>query len=281
MLREVYQDTTNIKVGELIEYLENIGGKGLRKSNIAQTILKVKWKQTEIEHISRCHIQSAILYLNFLNSKKELDIHKVQHTIAEIVNYVKVIDNEEDISFIISSTNTLPTNIHYGNAKSLFFNQKLKSVKDNYDSDILVLYGIRLSLEQRIHGILGIDYVNSNDRPIPLSKLIEITKSLKNIEFNEDVDWERIIQINKWVNHFIHRNLRPHPWMIFIVFTYLDSLLNGGKYLHKDGRITISINASTIVHNDDDLTSEILEVLNAEFNNVIIKWSFQRDVLKL
>lgn len=151
--------------------------------------------------------------------------------------------------------------------------------KKRYDLDILVLYALRLSLERRILGFLGIDFIISNEKPVGLSKLLKIVKKLDNVIYKDEIDWDKIEVVNNWINHHMHRHLRPYPWVIHQAFEVVDPLLEKSKVI--DGNtIHYSIHASTFVHDEEAFHAEIEERINAEMPNVYIAWKANKDILK-
>jgi hypothetical protein len=282
LLKKVYNLPSYENLKELISYFETIRGKNLKILFIRHKIFKTSWKGSEIRAISKCHIEAAIIYLKHLASiKEESDFTKeIRIVIAEIIPFLKQIDNEQDTSFILGSCNTLPSFVHYTNAQELFYNHNIREdYRTNYNCDLLVLYALRLTLEKRIFSIIGIDHITNNDnRPIPLSKMIKIVKSLKEIEFSSTINWIEIEATNKWLNHFMHRNLRPHPWTIHQIFKTIDNLISNKPFKNKN-TISYSWYSDTVVKNIAAFEKEIKEILENEFPNSNVIWLNKSEVL--
>ncbi len=259
ILKTVYNSPDNNSIQSIIQYFDTISGKDLKLPFIRQKLFKTSWKGSEIRTISRCHLQAAIIYINHLMSIKQLsDLTKeMKMIIAEIVPYVKKLDIKQDTSFIIMSTNDLPSFAHSLNAQELFYNHNIRiDYRNNYSCDILVLYALRLTLEKRINGIIGVDYILSKDnKPISLSRIIKLIQSLKNIEFSSSIKWDEIEAVNKWLNHFMHRNLRPHPWIIHQAFDIFNEILSIKPYKHEKGEI-YSWYGTTVVKNKIEFGKE-------------------------
>lgn len=284
ILKSAYFSTDNKNVESLLQYFDTISGKKLKLPFIRQKLFKTSWKGSEIRLIYRCHLQAAILYIDHLMTVKPLSdlTEEVKMIIAEIVPYVRELNNEQDTSFIIMSPNDPPSFAHYLNAQELFYNHNIREdYRNNYSCDILVLYSLRLTLEKRIYGIVGVDYIlNKDKKPVPLSKMIKLIQSLKNIEFSSSISWEEIEAVNRWLNHFMHRNLRPHPWIIHQVFETLNEILRNKTYKHFNREIH-SWYGTTVVKNKDEFEKEIEDTIRKEFPGCKIIWTNSQELLML
>ena len=281
LLRNTYHDPSFENVESLINYLLTIGGKELKLALVRQLLFKVKWQEKELKLLHKCHVQAAAIYLKYLLlSKKEVGEDEVKIVIADISKCIEVLDPGQNASFIVLSTNTLSSAVHYKQAESIFYTHSLPIERGgNYDFDLLVLYALRLSLEKRIHGFLGIDVILNHSKPISLSKLIKIAKRLQKIEYSSAVNWNEIEWINNWLNHFMHRHLRPYPWIIHQAFEVLNAILLPSE--HKKGTRTIySLYAATVVEDYEELKKELESKLIQEFKDVKIIWSFEQEIIK-
>ncbi len=218
-LKSAYTELTNENVERLIEYLKRIGGKPLTTNCKRQNAFKISWTERETKLLTRCHVQNAAEYLNFI--KGDISKGQLRTVIADVANYVEFLDSNEDTSFIILSTNTQPSAVHFDSAKRLFYNHQIREQnQNNYSTDLLTLYAIRLSLESRVRGLLGIDYATTNGKNIGLSTFIKVAKGLKSVEYSTETDWTEIEWVNTWLNHHMHRHLRPYPWIIHQALKY-------------------------------------------------------------
>lgn len=280
LLKEVYYQPNSINIGELINYLKSISGNDLKLNHIRQYLFKTRWKKADIKLKIRCNVKAAAFYLIHLQKTKEtIDKEEIKIIIADIIRYVASLDPKHDTSFIWMSTNTLPSTVHFEHAQSLFYNHKLpENSKKHYDSDFLVLYALRLALENRIHGILGIDYVNSNNKPISLANLILILKDLNNIEFSNKIRWDEINWVNKWLNHYMHRHIRPYPWVIHQAFEILNNILKPSTYNNEKVKY-LSFYASTVVRDQASLDAEIISKIKESYTDVKINWANEKEIL--
>lgn len=280
-LKSAYINSTQENIEGLINYLKNIGGKTLTMICLRQNAFKTKWTEREYMLICRCHIQNAAEYL--ISIKNDFSNNQIKVIIADIAKYVKALDINEDVSFIIVSTKTLPSAIHFDIAKRLFFTHQIRDQnQNNYHTDILTIYSLRLSLESRIRGLLGIDYATttSKGKNIGLSTLIKVSKELKSISYSDDFNWTEIEWINDWLNHHMHRNIRPYPWVIFQAIEALKSFVDPKDPLLIDGRIVSSIYSATYVYNEVELEKEIETALKTEYHEIEIKWLSEREIMK-
>lgn len=279
ILKSAYTNLNQENVENLIQYLRVIGGKSLTIKCKRQNAFKTSWTDRETKLLTRCQVQNAADYLSFIqnNIKKE----QLRTVIADIANYVKVLDSNEDTSFVILSTNTLPSAIHFDSAKRLFYNHQIREQnQNNYSSDLLVLYAIRLSLENRVRRLLGIDYATNNGKNIGLSTLIKISKGLKSVEYSLKVEWVEIEWVNNWLNHHMHRHIRPYPWIIHQALEVLKPFVDPKEPLKKSNRTIRSFHSATYVKDESILEKEIELNLRKLYPNVKIEWLNKREIVK-
>lgn len=282
ILKTTFYNPSIINTETLVNYLNSISGKPLTITCIRQNLFKTKWSSRINVLMNRCHIKAAALYLTHLiTEEKSLEFSEsIKTTIADIIPYVKELDRNEDCSFILANTNTLPSSQHYKHARWIFYKNRLPDNSNRrYDLDVLVLYALRLSLEKRILGFLGIDYLLSNGRPVGLSKIILIATKLKNVKFDPQINWNEIMMVNNWLNHYMHRRMRPYPWGIHQVFEVLNPFLLSGRISDGD-TVYASIYASTFVDDENKLNAEIQDSIKTLIHKSEIQWSYDRDILK-
>jgi hypothetical protein len=278
-LKSTYLTSTRGNIEKLIVHLEIIGGKKLTVFCRRQNAFKVKWTNREIEIRNRCHVQNAAEYLQSI--KDNCLNYQIRTVIADIAIYVSALDKNEDVSFILLSTNILPSAIHFDIAKSLFFTHQIRDKnQNNYDMDLLAIYALRLSLESRIKGLLGIDYAISRGRKIGLSSLIEVSKGLKNVIYSNEVNWAEIEWINEWINHHMHRHIRPYPWIIFQAIESLKSFVDPKDPFVDKERTVYSFYSATYVQNEEELQEEVFTTLKQKYSSIEIKWLSKREIIK-
>lgn len=278
-LKSAYINSTQENIEGLIDYLQNIGGKTLTMICLRQNAFKTEWTMRENKLICRCHVQNATEYL--ISIKNDFSNNQIKVVIADIAKYVKALDTNEDVSFIMVSTNTLPSAIHFDIAKRLFFTHQIRDQnQNNYNTDILTIYSLRLSLESRIRGLLGIDYATNKGKNIGLSTLIKVSKGLKSVNYSDEFNWAEIEWINNWLNHHMHRHIRPYPLIIFQAIEALKSFLDPKEPLLIDDRIVYSFYTATYVYNEVELEKEIETALKREYPEIEIKWLSEREIVK-
>jgi hypothetical protein len=278
-LKTVYNSGNLENVLNLIDYLKSIGGKELKQSCRRQNAFKTSWPLKEEKLRARCHIQNAIEYLHSI--KNEFSGDQINTVVADIAKYVKLLDSNEDTDFILLSSNTLPSAIHFGNARSLFYLHKIPEKNNNYDTDLIVIYAIRLSLESRIKGLLGIDYVTENGIPIGLAKLIKVSKELKSVKYSDKFNWIEIQWVNEWLNHHLHRLLRPYPWVIHQAIEVLQPFLSPKEPIINQHTMRYSFYSASIVENEKIFKTEVETALNLQGSNINIQWKFQQEVMMI
>jgi hypothetical protein len=277
-LKISYSDSTPENLEQLINFFQRIGGKVLSVSCRRQNAFKTKWTKKEEILRNRCHIQNAAEYLNSI--KHNYSQGQIKVIIADIAEYVKYLDSNEDVSFILLSTNTLPSAIHFDIAERLFLTHQIRDQnQDNYGTDLLTIYSLRLSLESRIRGLLGIDYAINNGKPVGLNLLIKVAKELKSVKYSEKVNWSEIEWINEWINHHMHRLLRPYPWIIHQAIESLKSFVFPKDPVSIDDRTIYSFYSATCVVNESELHNEIEYALKNEYPKIVIKWMNKREIM--
>lgn len=270
---------TNKNLDNLIAYLQEIGGKPLTTSCKRQNAFKTSWLNKENKLLARCHVQNASEYLSFL--REDIKRKQLRTVVADITHFVELLDPNEDTSFIILSTNTQASAIQFDNAKRLFYNHQIRrQYQNNYSIDLLNLYAIRLSLESRVRGLLGIDYATTNRNNIGLSTLIKISKNLKSIEYSEKIKWTEIEWVNNWLNHHMHRHIRPYPWIIHQALEILKPFVDPKEPLIKSDRTIHSFYSATYVNDESALENEIELKLKELYPEVEIRWLNKREIVK-
>lgn len=279
-LKDIYYNITNDNIDKLISYFRDIGGKELKVSLRRQYAFKTKWEDKEKDLISRCHVQNAAEYIESI--KEGCSQNQVEQVIVDIVNYVAYLDRNEDVSFVFANTNILPSAIHFTSAEHLFYNHNIrKDFQANNDMDLVVIYLLRLSLESRIKGLLGVDTITKGESSnVGLFDLIKICEDLKTITYSENVNWMEIKWINKWLNHYIHRNIRPYPWSIYQAIKALEGFIDPKEPVFYNGKRTYSFYSATYVEDEGIFHDEVKDKLTSKYPDIEIRWLHQREILK-
>lgn len=277
-LETCYRNLTPENLELLIKYFESLSGKRLSVSCRRQNAFKTKWTKREEDLRNRCHIQNAVEYLQSIKNSHSKG--QIQTVIADIAQYVELLDPNEDVSFIFTSTNTLPSAVHFEIAQKLFLTHQIEQQnQNNYASDLLTIYSIRMSLESRIRRLLGIDFATNNGKPVSLKRLIKVSKELKSVKYSKEVNWAEIEWINDWINHYMHRLLRPSPWIIHQAIESLKSFINPTDSVSIDDRTIYSFYSATYVENEEEFHKEIESALKSELPEINIKWLDKREVM--
>lgn len=228
---------------------------------------------------NRCHVQNAADYLQSI--KDNYSKSQIKVVIADIAKYVNALDTNEDVSFTHVSTNTLPSAIHFDIAKRLFMTHQIRDQnQNNYNTDLLTIYALRLSLESRIRGFLGIDYATNKGKNVGLSSLIKISKVLNSVKYSKDFNWTEIEWINEWINHHMHRHLRPYPWTIHQAIESLKTFVDPKEPFITESRTVYSFYSATYVENEEELQEEIESSLKQEYPEIEITWLTKREIMK-
>lgn len=279
--KKIYFSTDNSDYAEdFINYLDKLGGKEFKSQYLRENLFKTAWNSKENPIRDRCQIQSAKKYFEFL-IKKENSRKQIENLVADLIPYIYALDKNENLDFIVANSNIIHSTIHFHSAKNLFYqHQILDSHQDNYMSDLLAVYALRLSLEKRIRAILGIDFATSNGRKVGMSTFIEVAQELKSIEYSENINWNHIKLVINWANHFMHRHIRPYPWVIHEAIQVLETLLNSKKPINlKNGRKLYSHNSPIYVENKSEFEKEIDEIIKSKIPNIKISKLDYKEVI--
>ena len=282
-LKQAYYSNSKEAMDALISYLEEIGGRKFKPNQISNYITKTKWKKQESIILFRVHIQVIVHYLKAINYDFNTDIRIIKSIVADITEVFKTFENnsKEDLDWIMISSNVLPSFVHFKHAKGLFQNKQIGCSKEKSNEyDLLSVYGARLALEKRILSLIKIDYVLEGNSPIGLSKILALIESFESIKFDDELDWKLIIKINKWINHFIHRQIRPWPWTIYKIYEYLEVILGSGV-IKENGKNIYSFYYSTVIIDEQNLEDETIDKLTMKFENVKLKWSHKHEAVIL
>lgn len=279
-LKSAYTEPTKGNIDNLIEYLKEIGGKTLTNKCRRQNAFKISWTNRDNALLFRCHAQNAAEYLEFIKNTGYTD-NQIKVIVADIADVVNQLDENEDTNFILLSPNIQPSAIHFDTAKRLFYNHQIREQnQNNYSTDLLTIYAIRLSLENRIRGLLGIDFAVSKGKNIGLSTLIKIAKKLKSVVYSDSFDWDEIEWVNNWLNHHMHRHIRPYPWTIHQAIETLKHLIDPKEPIKLSERIIYSFYSATYVNDENELEKEVELNLYKLYPELKIKWLSNREILK-
>lgn len=278
-LQSAFNEPNREKIEKLIVYLKEIGGKALSLRCRRQNAFKTSWKNKDASLLTRCHIQNAMEYLDYI--KNGFSGNQIKVVISDIADYVKALDSNEETSFVALSTNTQPSAVHFDIAKRLFYNHQIRDqYQNNYSTDLLTLYAIRLSLENRVRGFLGIDYATSKGKNIGLSTLIKVSKKLESVKYSDNFDWTEIEWVNNWLNHHMHRHIRPYPWITHQAIEVLKPFVDPKEPLKKSDKMIYSFYSSTVVNDEEELEKETKSILQEQYPEVNITWLSKREIVK-
>ena len=277
ILKNTFYNPTDKNLTESIDYLTTLSKTVFKESHRREFILKTSWKEKEFKKRDLCHVQSATKY--FSDNKDFLKQEQIKIVIADLSYFLKRLKAHQNFDFLLGNTNIVPIVINLKIARSIFTNHQIPGEhKDSYSSGTLSIYALRLSLEQRIRGLLGIIYAENKGRPIGLASLIKIAKDLKSVEYHQSINWTQIELVNKWINHFMHRALRPEPWTIYESFEILQPLIDPTFSLIKEGREYHSWHNAAFVLDADEYKNEVKTEIRRKYGEVKIHWASELAV---
>ena len=233
-------------------------------------------RNSAIANLAAARITLDRILILLPNGINEVLKEFLEDFICDIGHWIKVIDDKQNFSWLILNTNNSISHSYYYRVRQSLYGIDLKKY-NTYDSLFInATLLIRHTIEQRIKGILGIDFINnSKNRPIGLSYIIEIFSKLEKLTFRKEIDIKRISKINAWANHYLHRGLRPAPWQLEWAEFELGKLFYLGETTDKK---KLSIYASFETENLQDLRDEFELRLKRKAGNVTIRWRSDHEI---
>lgn len=280
ILKEVFQNPTSENVEDLIKEIYLRIPKRSTPNAIFDSVFKTSWNERESKSRLKKNILAACDFLEFLRKEQnENFIKNVKSCIADLFPLLEDYFDEKDLKFRVLNTNTLSSLFFWDIVESLFYRDTFVSKTGTRDSyDLPVIYLMRLSLESRIHGFLGIDLIRVRGKSIQLAELIKFSSKMKSVIFDSRLNWDRIEKINNWLNHFMHRHIRPYPWSIHLAINELKPFFMNGEKIYN-GKKSYSWFNSTSAYNRSELKEELISYLNEKYgNDVVIVWSHNPEI---
>ncbi len=262
----------------LLSYLKKYSGT-FKPNGVLNRILMIEWNIKHIPERDKAIVQSAINYISyFLKLVEKQDdnldayISNIKTGIVDLKPTICRIDENIDFEFLLGNTNIQETSIQHKIVEYLFYKNSLPKNASKYDLEHLTIPFLRTILESKIKGILGVDILrNDKNLSIDLSDLLKILPDLKSISLHKAYAPNILSMIMKWLNHFMHRNLRPESYILYQLLQYIDPLFRPGKITHEDG-VLFSINSSAFTNDIDAYHAEVENILSSKFPGCYIQW---------
>ncbi len=264
----------------LFEYLGQIQSLKKKDDWLFNQIFKIKWDEKETKNVSIANVAAAKETLQRLISQNpSIDnlaiIELLVDLVCDIRFWMNKVDPKQDFTWLISNTNAADSRFYYTVFHSLMFGDKELSQLNSDARFISATLLIRHTIEQRIKGLLGIDYIINKNRPIGLSTIIENVGKLRQLKYRNGIDFNRISKINDWANHFLHRGIRTHPWQIEWPNVELEKWFYKGITIDEKAK---SIHASFETEDLNLIRTEFEEKIKIKFPNYIIKWHNDSEI---
>ena len=262
----------------LLSYLNKYSGT-YKPNGVLSRILLIEWEEINISERDKAIVQSAINYISYflkLVEKNDENLNayilNIKTGVADLKPTICRVDKNIDFEFLLLNTNTQQTSIQHKIVEYLFYKNSLPKNASKYDLEHLTVPFLRTILESKIKRILGVDILrNEKNLAIDLSVLLKILPELKSISLHKAYDPNILSMIMKWLNHFMHRNLRPESYILYQVLQYIDPLFSPGKITHKNG-VLFSLNSSAFTNDIDAYHSEVENILSSKFPGCYIQW---------
>ncbi len=264
----------------LYDYLEQIPSLKKKEDWVFNHIFKTKWDDKELKNVSIANVSAAKETLHrLLKQNPGIDNLAIIELLVDLICDIRVwmnkVDPKQDFTWLISNTNATDSRFYYTVFHSLMFEEKERSKLNSDARFISATLLIRHTIEQRIKGLLGIDYLANNNRPIGLSSIIENVGKLTLLKYKNGIDFNKISKINDWANHFLHPGIRPHPWQI----EWADVEL--GKWFFKGNTLDEKYNSIHASFETEDLNllrAEFEEKIKMKFPSYVIKWHNDSEI---
>jgi hypothetical protein len=258
----------------LLQYLEQIQSLKKKEDWVFNQIFKTKWNEKETKNVAIANVSAAKETLQrLIKQNPGIDNLAIIELLVDLICDIRVwmnkVDPKQDFTWLISNTNKADSRFYYTVFHSLMFEKKKLSRLNSDARFVSATLLIRHTIEHRIKGLLGIDYIINNNRPIGLSSIIENVGKLSMLKYRNGIDFNRISKINDWANHFLHRGIRPYPWLIEWANTELEKWFYKGITLDEK---FLSVHASFETEDLGLLRAEFEEKIKIKFPTCIIKW---------
>ena len=270
-------------LSHIVDHLNGLSDLVKKENWIFDHILKKSWGEKEIQNLAIANVAAARITLNrLLHNFPKIDNEVLKEfcidLICDIAFWMKKVDPNQDFSWFIFNTNNAVSHSYQMAVRYSLYGideEKFKTYDARFVNATLLL---RHTIEQRIKGILGIDYIHGSNRPISLSIIIEVLSELSNIKPKAGIDLKRISKINDWANHYLHRGLRPHPWQLEWAENELSKMFFIGNTSDKR---TYSIYAAFETETLTKVREEFEFKLNKKLNDIRIKWRTDAEIYEV
>jgi hypothetical protein len=265
--------------GYVIDYLKVYSSK-LKLNGLLQRILMIEWDERNQSLRDKAIVQAARKYIQKLLS----DLNTYTEFITPITNSIKTaiadlfptiirLDKDFGKPFIIGNTNTMETSMQFHFLENLFFSHRIPPSADKYQIDHLTVPFLRALLESKIKQVLGIDILrDESNKSIEVSKILKLFSELKSIKLNKSFETGILKLIMEWLNHYMHRNIRPEPYVFNSVLEFLRPIFTPGNISSKNRKL-YSINSSAFVEDLEIYHNEVELKLQKKFPNCFIVWT--------
>lgn len=263
---------------DFLNYLNQHSG-SFKQNELLRQVLSIKWQKKDIKARDKAIVQSASNYIshflklieNNVDSREDY-ISNIKTGLADLKPSICRIDSDIDFNFIIGNTNIQQSSIQYKIVEALFYENSLRKSATKYELDHLTVPFLRTILESKIKSIIGVDILrDSKNFAIDLSEILKVLPQLKSVTLNKAYDPNILSMIMKWLNHLMHRNLRPESYILYQVLQYVEPMFKPGKIVHDKG-VLFSINISVFTNDLEAYHSEIEKILNSKFSGCYIQW---------
>lgn len=259
----------------LHEYFINLSIKEKKEVWIFDFLFKTEWEKKEEKNLAIAYIIAAKISLErILKFNPKIDnpviVELLMNFICDFKYWINIIDQQQDFSWLLSNTRDTISKFYYDAVRFTLYGDKKSEFRNSDARFISATLLIRHTIEQRIKGILGIDFILDNrNRPVGLSEIIKIVSGLNLLKQRKEIDFNRILKINGWANDFLHRGLRPLPWQLEWAEYELNKWFYNGQTLNKQ---YASIYASFETENLQNLRQEFESKLSKIKPDFSIVW---------
>lgn len=261
-------------LNEALLYLKGLSCLNKKEDWISNHLFKTRWNGKEIKNLAVVHVNAAKISLErllILNPKTDNPIitEFLIDFICDLKYWMNIVDPAQDFSWLYLNTNNSTSHCYLMFVRSHLYGVDREKFRDHDARFITATLLIRHTIEQRIKGILGIDYILSSNRPVSLSNIIDAISNMSKLKLRKGIDFKRISKINDWANHHLHRGLRPSSWQQEWAEIELRKLFYIGQ---TSDLISNSIYASFETESIIEARKEFESEINKIKSDMLIKW---------
>lgn len=237
---DIVKDEVILKLESFCHYLEELCkqiSKPPKQNFIYNWIFCNDVEDKDVHNYCKANIFAATESLKrIVNIAKEQEISPIFKRllidyVCDLKEFINYFDSSHNYKWLVGNTFTHISNFYYGLAKNVFYYGK----PGDHEQEYLTLcsstpFIIRQSIEYKIKRILGINYIEINDKPhkTPADIYFKALNNNADYYITKKTNFEILEKIHCWTHLYIHGGYRARPWITETALFFLDPLFYAG-----------------------------------------------------